>query len=81
MEKRYITLIEKQFEERLRKIRIRANLTQQDVADRLHITRQSSSKWEKNISLSLLSIINELTIIFSCTLDELFYEVDNKEVQ
>ncbi len=74
-------MIETQFGDRLRKLRLRANLTQQDVADKLHITRQSISKWEKNISLPPLSIINDLVIIFSCTLDELFYEIEDKEVQ
>lgn len=74
-------MIETQFGDRLRKLRLRANLTQQDVADKLHITRQSISKWEKNISLPPLSIINDLVIIFSCTLDELFYEIEDKEVR
>lgn len=67
-------MIETQFGDRFKRLRIRANLTQQEVADRLHITRQSISKWEQNISLPPLSVILELVEILSCTLDELFYE-------
>lgn len=67
-------MIETQFGDRLKRLRIRANLTQQEVANKLHITRQSISKWEQNISLPPLSVILELVNILSCTLDELFYE-------
>lgn len=67
-------MIETQFGDRLKRLRTRANLTQQEVANKLHITRQSISKWEQNISLPPLSVILELVEILSCTLDELFYE-------
>ncbi|MCI6717112.1 MAG: helix-turn-helix transcriptional regulator [Bacilli bacterium] len=69
--------METQFGDRFRKLRVRSKLTQKDVADQLHITRQSISKWEQNISLPPLTMVLPITRILDCTLDELFSE-ENK---
>lgn len=33
-------------------LRKKQNLSQQELADRLHVVRQTISKWEKNVSRS-----------------------------
>ena len=38
------------FGKNLRDLRLKANLTQEEVAIKLQISRQSISKWEKDIS-------------------------------
>lgn len=60
------------FGENLKLLRMKANLTQDDVANILHISRQSVSKWEQDISLPLIVYIVPLTKILKCTLDDLF---------
>ena len=38
------------FSDKLRLLRTQANLSQEDLADELHVSRQSVSKWESGIS-------------------------------
>ena len=59
------------FGENLKRLRKRARLTQNDVAEALNISRQSVSKWEKDIALPQISFISPLTKILNCTLEEL----------
>lgn len=60
------------FGENLKLLRLKVNLTQDDIANILHISRQSVSKWEQDISLPLIVYIVPLTKILKCTLDDLF---------
>ena len=60
------------FGENLKLLRLKVNLTQDDIANILHISRQSVSKWEQDISLPLIIYIVPLTKILKCTLDDLF---------
>lgn len=60
------------FGENLKTLRTKANLTQDDVANILHVSRQSVSKWEQDISLPIIIYIVPLTKILKCTLDDLF---------
>ena len=59
------------FGENLKRLRKRAKLTQNDVAEALNISRQSVSKWEKDIALPQISFIIPLTQILNCSLEEL----------
>lgn len=65
------------FGENLKFLRIRQNLTQNDIAYFLNITRQSISKWESDKSTPAIIYIIPLTKILSCTLEDLF--IYNKE--
>ncbi len=60
------------FGKNLKKLRLKLNLTQDDVANDLKITRQSISKWEQDISLPHIIYIVPLTKILKCTIEDLF---------
>ena len=55
----------------LRFLRERKNLSQEDLARKLRISRQSISKWEQGISYPGILYLVPLTKILDCTLDEL----------
>lgn len=65
------------FGENLRMLRNKQNLTQNDVACYLKITRQSISKWESDKSIPSIIYIVPLTQVLCCTLENLF--LYNKE--
>lgn len=60
------------FGENLRLLRKRANLTQEEIANKLNISHQSISKWENNISLPTIEYCLPLTEILNCSLNDLF---------
>lgn len=55
----------------LKAARQRANLSQQDVADELHISRQSISKWETGKTLPDIENLIRLSTLFDLSLDDL----------
>lgn len=48
-----------------------AGLSQQQVADRLHVTRQAVSRWEQNRTQPDLATLRQLAGLLDCTADEL----------
>ncbi len=59
------------FGQNLKSLRIKANLTQYDIASYLRISRQSISKWEQDISLPLIIYLVPLTKLLNCSLEQL----------
>ena len=57
--------------ERLARLRAQAGLSQDDLAERLDVSRQSVSKWENNISVPDLDKLVKLGEVFGISLDEL----------
>lgn len=47
------------------------NYTQEQLANKLGVTRQTISKWEMGISEPTLELLDKLADIYSCTVDEL----------
>lgn len=47
------------------------NLTQEQLANKLHISQQAVTKWENGYSLPRGATLIKLSKIFGCTLDEL----------
>lgn len=56
----------------LKNLRIKLNLSQKQVADKLAISRQSVSKWEQDISLPQINYLVPLTKILKCNIEDLF---------
>lgn len=59
------------FNEKLRDKRLEAGLTQEDLAYKLNISRQSVSKWESGINEPDIQTLKKLSIILNVSLDEL----------
>lgn len=59
------------FEENLRELRKNAGLSQEELAERLDVSRQSVSKWENGSASPELEKLMQICDLFHCTLDEL----------
>lgn len=60
--------------------RVEANLTQKELAEKLHISFQAVSKWENNEAEPSFDTIKEMAKLFNCSIDELFgVEKEKKE--
>jgi len=58
-----------QFSKNIKKYRVLKNLTQEDVAEYLHITPQSVSKWERGESYPDITLLPALANIFETSID------------
>ena len=67
------------FGQKLKKLRIEKNLTQKDLADQLHVTFQTVSKWENDTNEPDFSTLKEISKILGCSIEELFSESDSVE--
>lgn len=54
--------------------RMRNKMTQEELADRLRVSRQTVSKWELDQAYPEIGKILELCSLFSCTMDQLIRE-------
>ncbi|MBQ8814666.1 MAG: helix-turn-helix transcriptional regulator [Lachnospiraceae bacterium] len=55
----------------IRELRISKNMTQMNLADELGVSYQAVSNWERGNSMPDISKLEDLSRIFSCTIDEL----------
>ncbi|MEI5995097.1 helix-turn-helix transcriptional regulator [Candidatus Enterococcus mansonii] len=55
----------------LKECRERKNLTQQQLADQFHVTRQTVSRWENEQSYPNIDTLVELSFFFDFSLDEI----------
>ncbi len=55
----------------IKKLREEKNITQQELADKLHISRQAVSKWELGKAMPDYTILVILSELFNVTIDEL----------
>lgn len=62
------------FGENLQFLRKRANMTQEDLAEKMEVSRQSVSKWESNVSYPETDAILRLCSLFHCDMDTLLRE-------
>ncbi len=65
--------------ERLFKLRRDKRLSQEEVADKLNVTRQTVSKWETDQSMPDFDKVVPLCELYGITTDELFIELKGKE--
>lgn len=67
--------------EKIAKLRKEQNLTQEQFADLLKVSRQSVSKWELNSAYPDTEKLIRISKIFNCSLDYLLKdEVDNMDI-
>ena len=58
----------------IKELRLKAGLTQEQLADRMNMNQSALSKWEKGVSAQRADKLPELAKILGCTIDELFTE-------
>lgn len=59
------------FTENLRSLREKNNMTQEQLAERMEVSRQTVSKWESGASMPEMEKLVQLTEMFGCTMDGL----------
>ncbi|ALQ66768.1 helix-turn-helix domain-containing protein [Bacillus thuringiensis] len=59
------------FSERLKQEREKRNWSQNDLAEKIHVSRQSASKWETGKNYPSIEIIIHISDLFGITIDEL----------
>lgn len=68
----------------IKKERLKREWTQEDLSKKLHISRQSISKWESGTALPTTEQIIKLSNIFDLSLDILIkgdYDMENKVIK
>ncbi len=66
------------FSEKLKKLRQEKNLTQDDLAEKIFVTRTAVSKWETDNGYPSIESLKLLAEMFNTTIDELISEEDIK---
>lgn len=60
----------------LKKLRLRSGMTQQELAEKLHVTQGAVSQWEHGSYYPTSRKLPEIARLFECTVDELLQEAD-----
>lgn len=69
------------FGKKLKELRLRKEVTQEQFAAYLNLSPQAVSKWENNITLPDIQLLPEISVYFGVTIDELFELTDQKHFQ
>jgi len=64
------------FEKDLKQLRMNANLTQEELATKLHVTRQTVSNWENGKNMPNLETLHALSNLFQISLEKLLFSED-----
>lgn len=64
------------FSERLKQEREKRNWSQNDLAEKIHVSRQSVSKWETGKNYPSIEVIIQLSDLFGISIDELLRSDD-----
>ena len=70
-----------EFREKLQLLRVHMKLSQEELANKLHISRQSITKWENGQSFPDIQNLIQLSEIFKVTIDRLVKKDDTCAVQ
>lgn len=57
---------------RLSALRVNAGLTQNDVAEKMHISKVTLGNWENYKTFPNAAQLNELCSLYNCTMDDVF---------
>lgn len=63
--------------EKLKQARLNKKMTQEEVADKLYVSRQSISNWENNKTYPDIGNVSALSDLYEISLDELLKGSDN----
>ena len=62
------------FNEKLKMLRKENNLTQEELAEKLNVSRQAITKWESGEGIPDIENLKQISILFNTTIDELVKE-------
>ena len=68
------------FNENLKYLRKREGITQEELAEKLNVSRQSVTKWESGQSLPDIEKVKEIAYMFSVSVDSLVGDIECKSV-
>lgn len=57
------------FEDRLKTLRLEKGLTQEELAEKICVTKQAISKWENGISMPDVALLGSLAELYGTTVD------------
>lgn len=66
------------FNENLKFLRKQANLTQEQLAEKLNVSRQAITKWEAGQAMPDIENLKEIAYIFSVSVDSLVGDIESK---
>lgn len=66
------------FNENLKYLRKKEGLTQEELAEKLNVSRQSVTKWESGQALPDIEKVKEIAYIFSVSVDCLIGDIESK---
>lgn len=69
------------FSEKLRKLRKENGLTQEELADKLNVSRQAITKWESGDGIPDIENLKQISILFNTTIDELVKEDKDVKIE
>ena len=69
-----------EFGERLKQAREKKGMTQQTLADRLFVTRQTVSRWENGVRYPDILTVRKLSEILEISLDDLLSQENPKQI-
>lgn len=73
--------MEKSVGAKLKECRLQRQWSQQELAGKLHVTRQAVSNWERDKTLPDIYMIKEIAAVFEMTLDEYMEDAKQAEVK
>ena len=62
------------FSEKLKTLRKQKNLSQEELAEKIHVSRQAITKWESGMGLPDIGNIIAISLLFNESLDSLLNE-------
>lgn len=62
----------------LKEARLSKNYTQEKIAQKLYVTRQTVSRWEQDKTLPNIHVLKELSQLYDMSIDELAFEKNSK---
>lgn len=68
-----------EYNQKLKELRVQNDMSQEQIAQLLHVTRQTVSKWEQGINQPDIYTLKQYSQIFGVSLDELVGDIEKKE--
>ncbi|KAA8327169.1 helix-turn-helix transcriptional regulator [Leuconostoc carnosum] len=69
------------FEQDIKKLRMGQGMTQQELADQVHVSRQTVSTWETGKNYPSLDVLRSLSLLFDISFEKIMFgeEIDMKD--